>query len=144
MAELSVAPPEGAEFKFEEGKTDRGTNSLGHVPMLVWENAPAMVGVYGGDGVLNIADGTSLRVSFQSIARRMKLAGKEDDEIAKAQTEFKPGKRGPSVSTPTSRAKVAAGKAAETLGDQADAITELLQKVAAGEISGDDLAALVS
>ena len=144
MAELTVAAPEGAKFVFEEVRKDRGQTSLGHVPILVWEELAAMVECYGDDGVLNIADGTSLRVSFQSIARRMRAAEKSDDEIAQAEIDFRPGKRGPSVSTPVSRAKNAAAKAASALGDNADAITELLGKIASGELSADDIAALIS
>lgn len=140
----AVAAPAGAHFAFDEVKTDRGTKSLGEVPLMVWDSLDGAVEHYGDEGVLASLDGTSLRVSFQSIARRMKIAGKSDDEIAAAQAEFKPGKRAVGVSTPVTRSKRAAGQAAEALGEEADVVTDLLKKVAAGELSADDLRAMVS
>ena len=144
MAELTTEAPEGATFAFEEVKTDRGAKSLGFVPLLQWQDVDALREYYGDEGVLDVIDGTSLRVSFQSIARRMRIAEKSDDEIAKAMIEFRPGKRAVGASTPASRAKRAAGQAAEKLGDQADAVTELLKKVASGEIDSDKLQTLLS
>ena len=97
---LTVTAPTGAEFVFDEVKTERGTKSLGEVPILVWRNVAAALTHYGEEGIGDILDGTSLRVSFQNIARRFKAAGKTDDEIAAAQVAFKPGKRS-GVSTPS-------------------------------------------
>lgn len=138
MPELTVQAPEGFHFSFEEVKTKGGTESMGEVPILVADTVQAAVNYYGEEGVLAILDGTSLRVSGQNIARRLKAAGKTDDEIAKAQVDFKPGKRGGGVSTPAARAKRAAGAAVEK-GADADKVAKLLEKVAAGEI---DLAEL--
>ena len=143
MSPLTVSPPEGAEFVFDEVKTDRGAKSLGDVPILKWNDANAAVDYYGEEGICDVLDGTSLRVSFQSIARRGKIGGKSDDEIAKAQVEFKPGKRAVGASTPVSRAKRTAAKAAEKLGEQGDAVTALLEAVAAGKLSAEDIQALV-
>ena len=97
--EFSTQAPEGAEWSWEEVKTKRGTESLGLVPILVWRDHDRMVEHYGIPALLDMADGTSLRVSFQSIARRHVQAGKSLDDAAKAMIEFKPGKRGPSEST---------------------------------------------
>lgn len=138
MPELNTAAPNGSHFEFEEVKTAKGTQSLGEVPILVWDNVDAAVEYYGADAVRDVLDGTSLRVSFQSIARRYKAAGKSIDEIAKAEVDFRPGKRAGGVSTPVSRAQRAAKSAAEKVGD-GDALAQLLEKVAAGEI---DLASL--
>lgn len=141
MATLSVQAPEGSHFEFEEVKSSHGTKSLGERPLLVWNDLDAMRSYYGDEGVLRMADGTSLRVSFQSIGRRMALAGKSDDEIAQAQVDFRPGERRVGESTPASRAARAAKSAADKV--DGDKITALLQRIAAGEISEEDLEALV-
>jgi hypothetical protein len=99
---------------------------------------------YTEDGVRDVLDGTSLRVSFQNIARRYKVAGKSDTEIQNAMIQFKPGKRAGGVSTPVSRAARAAKGAAEKVGDQADLVTTLLEKIAKGELSIADLTALTA
>lgn len=143
MTELTIAAPEGAGFEFEEVKTDRGTKSLGQVPILVWNNHPKMAEHYGEQGLLDMADGTSLRVSFQSIARRFKAANKTDDEIAKAQVEFKPGKRAGGASTPASRVARAAKGVVEDGKVTEDSITKLLDAIKAGKLSDADLTALV-
>lgn len=143
MAELTVSPPEGAEFVFDEVKTDRGAKSLGMVPLLRWTDPNAALEFYGEEGIVDILDGTSLRVSFQSIARRGKISEKSDDDIAKAQIEFRPGKRAVGASTPVSRAKRSAGKAAEALGEEGDAVSALLDAVATGQLSAEDIKALI-
>ncbi|CAB4165367.1 hypothetical protein UFOVP1537_25 [uncultured Caudovirales phage] len=141
MSDLTVAAPHGAHFEFDEVRTDKGTKSLGEVPILVWDDVDALVACYGKEGILAVSDGTSLRVSFQSIARRFSAAGKTHDEIAKAQTEFRPGKRVGGVSTPESRAKRAAGSASEKVGG--DLIESLLKQVAEGKLSKEDLQSLL-
>jgi hypothetical protein len=141
MPQLTIQAPAGAHFEFEEVKTARGTKSLGEVPILVWETTQAAVGQYGEEGIVNVLDGTSLRVSFQGIARRLRLQGKSDDEIATAQLQFKPGSRVVGESTPVSRARNAAKAAAEKV--DGDAIAAFLQKVAAGEISEADIKSFV-
>lgn len=139
---LNVTAPAGSHFEYEEVKTAKGTQSLGEKPLLVWDDIEAVRVAYGDEGLKDILDGTSCRVSFQAIARRMSVAGKSDDEIAQAQVSFKPGKRVGGASTPTSRAKRAAGDAAAKISNP-DAITALMEKIAKGEISEADLAALV-
>lgn len=139
---LSKDAPDGSEFKLEEVKTARGTKSVGEVPILVWTQLEKARDYYGDEGIMDVLDGTSLRVSFQNIARRYASAGKSMDEIADAQLKFRPGKRAVGVSTPVSKARNAAGRAAEKLGDQAENITAFLEKVARGEISEEQLAAL--
>ncbi len=140
---LTVQAPAGAHFEFRPVKTAHGTKDLGPVPILVWETLAAMVAHYTEEGVLGTEDGTSLLVSYQGIARRMRQAGKSDDDIAKAEVEFKPGTREVGQSTPKSRARNAAAKAAEKLGGAAgDTIAAFLEKVASGEISEDDLAGI--
>lgn len=141
MPTLSVTAPEGAHFEFEEVKTAKGTVSLGEVPILVWDSIDAARAYYTDEGIKNILDGTSLRVSFQSIGRRMKAAKKADDEIAKAQVDFRPGTRQGGVSTPVSRARNTAAKAAEKL-QNGDVLSAFLEKVASGAISEEDLQAL--
>ena len=139
---LTIEAPDGAEFEPEEVKTARGTKSLGEVPILVWKDVDKAKDFYGEEGLVNILDGTSLRVSFQSIGRRHALAGKSWDECAQAVINFRPGKRAAGVSTPVSRAGNAARKAAEKLGDKADSVTKLLERIAKGEVSEEELARL--
>lgn len=139
----TLTPPSGSHFESEEVKTAKGTQSLGEVPLLVWDNHQAMVAYYGEEGVLAIADGTSLRVSFQNIARRFKAANKTDDEIAKAQIDFRPGKRHVGASTPQSRVVKTAKAAAEKIGD-ADAVAALLAQIESGKITLADVKALTT
>lgn len=138
---LTITPPDGAHFDFEEVKTEKGTKSLGDVPLLVWDDLDKARAYYGDEAICMVLDGTSLRVSFQGTARRMKIAGKEDDEIAKSQIDFRPGKRAVGAATPQSRLRAAAAKAGETIGN-ADVLTKLLERIQSGEISEDDVAAL--
>jgi hypothetical protein len=135
---LSVEAPKGSHFEFEEVKTEKGTKSLGFVPILAWDDLEKAAEFYGDSGILAILDGTSLRVSFQNIARRKRNAGKTDDEIAKEQLEFRPGTRKVGESTPTSRATRATRTAIES-GVNADALAELVAAVASGKIKLEDL-----
>lgn len=135
MSSLTVQAPQGSHFEFEEVKTKHGKDTLGPRPILVWDSVQDAAAYYGDEGILRILDGTSTRVSFQSIARRMAIAGKSDDEIAKAQVDFRPGTRVVGESTPVSRAARAARAASEKLGGESgDAIAAFLEKVANGEI----------
>lgn len=143
MPELNIAAPEGAHFEFDEVKTNRGEQSLGEQPILVWDNLDAAAATYGTEGVLAILDGTSVRVSMQSIARRGALAKKSVDDIAKMQIDFRPGKRAVGKSTPESRAASAARKAASKLGGQSDSIASLLERIASGDITEEQLAGLL-
>lgn len=140
---LTKPAPDGAEFKLEEVKTARGTKSVGEVPILVWTNLEKARDYFGDEGIMDVLDGTSLRVSYQNIARRYASAGKSMDEIADAQLKFRPGKRAVGVSTPASRSANAARRAAEKLGGEAgDNIAAFLEKVAKGEVPEEQLAAL--
>lgn len=132
--------PEGAHFEFEEVKTKGGTKSLGEVPILVWDDFDAAVTFYGRELILGVLDGTSLRVSFQGIARRGRAQGKTDDDIAKAQVDFRPGTREVGQPTPVSRAARAARAAAERV--DGDKIAAFLARVANGEISEEELASI--
>lgn len=135
--EITVTPPTGSHWELEEVKTKRGTESLGEHPILVWDDFDAAVSFYSAQGVLDMLDGTSLRVSQQGIIRRLAAAGKDDNAIAEALVAFRPGKRAGGASTPNSRAVRAAKTAAEKVdGDQ---LARLLEKVASGEISLDNL-----
>lgn len=140
MALQNVQAPAGSHFEFEEVKTLKGTKSLGEVPILVWDKMDAAVEHYTEEGVLNSLDGTSFRVSYQGIARRLRIQGKTDDDIAKAQLDFKPGKRAVGVATPSSRAAKAAKSAAEKV--DGDKIAAFLARVASGDISEEELATL--
>ncbi|HEY6022438.1 MAG TPA: hypothetical protein VIY48_22025 [Candidatus Paceibacterota bacterium] len=131
---LTLTAPDGGRFEMEEVKGVKGTVSLGDVPILIWEDLEKSRSYYGDEALLNILDGTSLRVSFQGIARRMAAAGKAMDEIAKAQIDFRPGKRQVGASTPVSRAGNAARKAAEKLGDS-ESLNKILEAVAAGNLT---------
>jgi len=141
MATTLVAPA-GSSWTYDEVKTKGGTESLGDVPILTWESVEGATDYYGEQGVIDSLDGTSFRVSFQSIARRMKIKDESDDAIAQAQLDYRPGKRAVGASTPTSRAARAARSAAEKVSNP-DLISELLAKIASGDLSESDLAALV-
>lgn len=136
---FTATAPTGAHFDFDTVKTDRGQKDLGKVPILVWDNLDAAIQYYGSEGIQNVLDGTSLRVSFQATARRLKLQGKSDDEIAKAELDFRPGKRQGGVSTPASKASNAAKKAAEKV--NGNAMAEFLSKIADGTLDFAKLAA---
>ena len=137
---LTVSAPKGAHFDFEELKTNHGEKSLGDAPILVWDKLDAAVEYYTEEGVLSCLDGTSPRVSYQGIARRGRIQGKSDDDIAKAQLEFRPGKRVVGVPTPQSRAAKAAKAASEKV--DGDKIAAFLDRVAKGEITEEDFGAL--
>lgn len=143
MPELATTAPDGAHFEYEEVKTAKGQSSLGNVPILVWDDLTKAIAHYTEDGVRDVLDGTSLRVSFQNIARRYKIANKTDEEIATAMVAFKPGKRTVGASTPASRAARLAKTATEKVGG-GEAVEKLLAKIASGELSQADLEALVS
>ncbi len=140
MTLVNVTAPTGAHFEYESVKTLKGTKDLGEVPILVWDSLSAAVGHYTEEGVLNTLDGTSPRVSYQGIARRMRLQGKSDDEIAKAEIDFRPGKRVVGIPTPASRAAKAAKSAAEKV--DGDKIAAFLARVASGDISEEELGQL--
>lgn len=142
MPALTVQAPAGAHFEYEEVKTARGTKSLGDVPILVWDDLAKATEHYTDEGIKGVLDGTSLRVSFQGIARRMRLAGKSDDEIGTAHIAFRPGTRAVGVSTPVSRAAKSAKAAAEKV--DGDAIAAFLQQVAEGKITEEDIKSFVS
>lgn len=140
----AVQAPQGAHFEFEVVKTAHGEKDLGPAPLLIWDDLEAARAFYGDEAILGILDGTSLRVSFQGTARRGRIKGESDDDIAKKQLEFRPGTRAVGVSTPVSRAARAAKQAADKLGGTAgDTIAAFLERVAKGELSEDDLRALV-
>lgn len=141
MSTLTVTAPEGATFEYGEVKTKAGEQTLGQVPLLVWNDLNAAREYYGDEGICDILNGTSLRVSFQSIARRGRTQNKSDDEIAQAQLKFRPGKKAVGVSTPVSRARKAADSAAQKLSNP-DLLTALLAKIESGEISEDTLAGI--
>lgn len=140
---LTISAPNGAAFEFGNVKTAHGEKALGEVPLLVWNDISAAREHFGDEGLRDVLNGTSLRVAYQAIARRMRIAGKTDDEIAQAQIEYRPGKRAVGESTPRSRARKAADAAAQKLSDP-DLLTRLLQKIESGELSEDELSALES
>lgn len=143
-------PPPGFYFDFDEVKGDHGQKSFGKRPLLTVNEDEAgvqgLITFYGNEGVARIYNGTSGRVQSQSIARRVTQKGvkegwtdeKINDEIAKAQLEYRPGKRQGGQSTAASRAANAAKKAADKIGG--DAIAQMLAKVAA--MSPEERAAL--
>lgn len=142
---LTLAAPDGAEWSFEEVKTDRGTSSLGKEnPVLVWKNLDKMRAHYGDEALLNIANGTSLRVSFQNIIRRGHAAGKTYNGIGQLQIDFKPGKRVVGESTPAGRVARQARAAIEASGVSEDSLSKLLEAIKSGKMSEADINALVS
>lgn len=139
-SKLTVQAPAGSHFEFREVKTAHGQQSLGFVPILVWDSLDGQLAHYGEEALLGMSDGTSPLVSYQGIARRMVKAKKSMDEIAQAEVDFKPGTREIGQSTPKSRAKNAAAKAAEKLGGEAgDTIAAFLDRLSNGDISEEEL-----
>jgi hypothetical protein len=105
IGELTVTAPDGAEFTWSEVKTNRGTQSLGQVPILRWTDPAKAQAFYGPESFLDALNDTGLRVPFQSIARRLRVSGKGDaNAIAQEQIDYRPGSRQPSQSTGVSRA----------------------------------------
>lgn len=142
---ITVAAPEGAHWGFEEVKTEKGTKSLGaENPILIWDDLEKMRAYYGDAGLLAVADGTSLRVSFQNIIRRQRAADKTLDDIAKAQLEFKPGKRTVGESTPASRSARAAKNAVESGAIGEDTMSKFLEALKSGKLKEADVASLIS
>jgi hypothetical protein len=137
---VSIQAPAGSHWEYDEVKTAKGTQSLGEVPLLVWDSVHAATAHYGEDGIKDIFNGTSLRVSFQAIARRGRAKGMTDDQIAEAQTKFRPGTRAVGQSTPVSRARNAANAAASKI--NGDIVAAFLAKVADGSITAEDMEAL--
>lgn len=135
-----TSPPKGASFDWDEVKGDRGQKSLGNRPLLTWEESESGIAgaieYYTAEGVARIVNGTSVRVTAQSIARRTVEKGlkegwdddKINNEIARLQLEYRPGKRQGGQSTAQSRAANAAKKAAGKI--SGDAIATLLDRVA--------------
>lgn len=152
----SLAAPEGAHWSYEEVKTDKGSKSLGKEnPLLVWDDEDKAREFYGAPGILAILDGTSLRVSFQNIVRRHAAAaaakaaegkdvGNPQDDMAKAQLEFRPGKRVVGESTPASRVARAAKAATEAGNVSEDNLSKLLEAIKSGKLTDADVGALVS
>jgi hypothetical protein len=138
---LNVAAPEGSHFEIEKVENKAGAEF--QVPILVWDSFEKGLEFYTEEGILRVLDGTSLRVTFQGIARRMAIAGKSADEIASAQIEFRPGSRRVGESTPVSRSVKAVKSVAAADPAKAEALEKLLAKVAAGEVSLDDLSSLL-
>lgn len=138
---LTVTAPEGAHFALEELATKGGADKFSDVPILVWDDFSAMVAHFTEEGVKNMADGTSLRVAYQSIARRGKLKAAADDEIAKLQVAYQPGKRTGAPVTPQGRA----AKAAKALDvNEADEVTKLIENLKSGKLKLEDLAVINS
>jgi len=143
MPELAISAPDGSHFEYEEVKTAKGAESLGSVPILIWDKLSAAVAFYGSeDTITDVLDGTSLRVSFQNIARRLKIAGKTDEEIADSMLKFRPGKRVAGATTPASRAARQAKAATEKVGG--DSVEKLLAMIAEGKLSEADIQALTA
>ena len=136
-----VTAPAGSHFETEEVQNKAGDTFS--VPILVFDDAGAAQLYYGEEGILRILDGTSLRVQFQGIARRMAQAGKLSDEIAKAEAEYHPGARRVGESTPANRVAKAARKAAESRPADAEIIAKLLDRLTSGELSAEEVAALL-
>ena len=140
-ATLTVKAPKGSHFEFEEVKTAGGKDSLGSVPLLCWDSLDEATGFYGEESLLRVLDGTSLRVAYQGIARRMKGSGKSDDEIANAELAYRPGEKKVGESTPTSRAARSARAASEKV--DGDKIKAFLDRLASGDISEEELDRLI-
>lgn len=134
-------PPTGFYFDWDEVKGDHGQVSFGKRPLLTVnedpEGAKALYEFYGNEGVARFYNGTSGRVQFQGVARRVTAKGKKEgwsdekinEEIAKQELEYRPGKRAGGQSTAQSRAVAAMKKAAGKI--PGDALAGLMDRVAA-------------
>lgn len=145
LGELSLEAPDGARWDYGEVKTNRGTQSLGKVPILVWDDPQKAIEFYGQEAFLAAFNNTGLRVPFQSIARRKRVAGVVDaNEIAQEMIDYKPGETERAAPTAASRAASAAKRATEALSEGGkDLFTTLLDKVAKGEISEAQLQSML-
>lgn len=140
---LSVTAPVGARFDIETVSTKGGTEKF-QAPILVWENTEAMVAHYSEQGILDMADGTSLRVAFQAAARRGYTKNKSFDEIAQSQIAYKPGKRSGATSTPSNVTARKAKEAIEKNPEAASEVQKLLEGIASGKFTLADLQSLNS
>lgn len=138
---LTVAAPTGSHFEIEEVATKGGAEKF-EAPILVWDTTDALVAHLGQQGVLDMADGTSLRVAYQAAARRGHTKGKSFDEIAQAQIEYKPGKRSGASSTPQNKTARMAKELVDKNPEAADEVQKLLAGLASGKFSIDDLKAI--
>lgn len=129
MTELTVPAPAGAHWSFESLRTKNGTESLGELPILEWDTAEGIVAHYGPEGTKQMINGTSGKVSYQSIARRLALRGKTINEIAQAQVDFRPGQKASGPTTPHTRAAKAA-KVATERGADGERLANLLDRIA--------------
>lgn len=142
MAEgLTVAAPTGARFDPEEVATKGGTEKF-DAPMLIWESLDALRDHIGEQGILDMSDGTSLRVAYQAAARRGHVKGKTMDEIAQSQLDYKPGKRSGATSTPANKTARLAKELVDKSPEAADEVQKLLAGLASGKFSLDDLKAI--
>lgn len=133
-ADVGIPAPDGAHWELEDLSTAQGKESLGEVPMLVWDTFSGCVAHYTEEKVMDTLNGSSFRNTYQGIGRRLKVAGKSNAEIAQAILDWKPGLR--AAQSPETRAKRAAADATKVVGG--DAIALLLKRIARGEISVDE------
>jgi hypothetical protein len=133
-------PPPGFKWDWDEVKGDHGQLSFGQRPILTAldgeEGGQGLLKFYGWDGIARIYNGTSGRVQFQGVDRRITQKGKkegwDEDKInaicAEEQLKYRPGKRASGQSTAQSRAAAAAKKASGRIGG--DAIASMIERVA--------------
>lgn len=134
------SPPPGFYFDLDEVKGDHGQTSYGKRPLLTVnedvEGAKALLAFYGDEGTCRFYNGTSGRVQFQGVARRVTVKGKKEgwsdekinETIAEEQLKYRPGKRAGGQSTAQSRAVAAAKKAAGKV--SGDALAGLMERIA--------------
>lgn len=140
---LTVSAPAGSHFDIEEVATKGGAEKF-QAPILVWDTTEALVEHLGEQGVIDMADGTSLRVAYQAAARRGHTKGKTFDEIATDQISYKPGKRSGASSTPQNKTARMAKELVDKNPEAADEVQKLLAGLASGKFSLDDLKAMNS
>ncbi len=140
---LTIAAPAGSHFEIEEVATKGGAEKF-EAPILIWDTTEALVAHLGEEGVIAMADGTSLRVAYQAAARRGHTKGKSFDEIAASQVEYKPGKRSGASSTPQNKTARMAKELVDKNPDAAEEVQKLLAGLASGKFSLDDLKAMNS
>ena len=138
---VTVAAPTGAHFEIEEVATKGGTEKF-EAPILVWEDLNALRDHIGEQGILDMSDGTSLRVAYQAAARRGHVKGKTFDEIAQSQLDYKPGKRSGATSTPANRTARMAKELVDKSPEAADEVQKLLASIASGKFKLEDLKAI--
>lgn len=133
----TVDAPRGAHWEYVEVRTNHGKRSLGEAPVLEWDDVEAARQFYGEEALKQLLE-IGVKNQYLRLARTGRIRGMTDDEIARSQLSYKPGQR--QARSPVGKVSKAARAAAERASP--DVVAALLEAIARGEITADDLRAI--